>query len=420
MSSQKLYGVTALFDTPDEIMEAAAKTAKLNFKKWDVNTPYPVHGMDDAMGLKPSKLPWVTFAFSLFGASFACFFAWWTMADQYPLNIGGKPFFSLPAFVPIMFALGVLISVITTVFSLIAFFCKLPYNNHPLHDTQYMKSTGSDRFGVVVEADNENFDLEMVKSFFQEIGGKDITEQYFPEKKRTHILIPKVGIQIPYSEWMFVLVIVGVLGGVAAKTYVMYNQVLYDRIPMVHVDDPVTGINLSEIIEPHRPSPYTWMDIQSKGNPQRYSLLDSGMSVMREPVKGTVARGFMPYKYKGRPDLAEKNLVSPVLVGAPKGVPVEKDIIEKGQKLYNTYCINCHGRFGDGQGTLRGNYFAPPSFHSEKLKNAGDGLIYHIITEGQGQMASYAKQISREDRWKIVYYIRTLQRAKDAKPSDLE
>ena len=127
-NDKKIFGVAALFDTPNEIINAAKKVTQAGYKNYDVNTPYPVHGMDKAMGLKSSKLGYVTLFFGFFGASSILFFMWWALAVNYPLVIGGKPYFPLPAFVPITFEFTVLNAVISTFIAMIAVVFNLPFN----------------------------------------------------------------------------------------------------------------------------------------------------------------------------------------------------------------------------------------------------------------------------------------------------
>ena len=85
-----------------------------------------------------------------------------------------------------------------------------------------------------------------------------------------------------------------------------------------------------------------------------------------------------------------------------------------------TFCSPCHGNFGRGDSRLRGQFPNPPTLHSEKVRNWPDGSIFHVITEGQNVMPSYATQVPRENRWAIIQYIRVLQRAQNAKESDLK
>jgi mono/diheme cytochrome c family protein len=94
-------------------------------------------------------------------------------------------------------------------------------------------------------------------------------------------------------------------------------------------------------------------------------------------------------------------------------------VLEKGQSRYDTYCSPCHGYYGEGDSRLRGQFPNPPTLHSDKLRNWSDGNIYHVITNGQNVMPSYASQVSREDRWAIIHYIRVLQRSKNASDKDV-
>lgn len=181
--SNKVYSVTALFDTPDEIMSAATKVRDAGYIKFDVHTPYPVHGMDHAMGLSQTKVPFITLIFGLLGLTIAFCLQTGVMAWDYKLNVGGKPFFSLPAFVPIMFELTVLIGCLATVGFMLAVFNKLPNNNSPLHDTEFMRAVMCDKFGVTIESADEKFSEAGAKKFLESIGGKGIETIYYKDSE---------------------------------------------------------------------------------------------------------------------------------------------------------------------------------------------------------------------------------------------
>jgi mono/diheme cytochrome c family protein len=130
---------------------------------------------------------------------------------------------------------------------------------------------------------------------------------------------------------------------------------------------------------------------------------------LREPVEGTVSRGMVPYPYqKNDTDrlLAGKELINPLVANEANH--------ERGKVAYNRYCINCHGTMADGNGNLftSGLYnFKPASLINEKMKKAPDGEIYHVITVGQGVMMAYGGIVRPDDRWKIVMYVRELQKS---------
>lgn len=110
----KTYGVVAYFSSSAEISDAAKKVAAKGYRNWETYTPFPIHGMDDIQGLKPSIVPWATLVGCLIGFSTAVGLQCWTSAIDWPLNVGGRPFYSIPAFIPIMFELTVLLGGLST------------------------------------------------------------------------------------------------------------------------------------------------------------------------------------------------------------------------------------------------------------------------------------------------------------------
>ncbi len=379
MSEKILYSYTALFDTPNQIIKAAKKVKEEGYTKYDVNTPYPIHGMDAAMELKPSLLPYVALVVGLTAAISMIIFLWWQNTIDYPLNIGGKPFFALPAYIPVTFEVTVLSASIATVVAMLFFVFKFPNNVHPLHDTDYMKRVSVDKYGISIQAEDPLFEAEKVKSLFNSLGASSITPIYYSDELvnfKPKILEPK------FISFLIILFIV-----VSGATYITLNKLLF--LP-----------------------PYSWMMVQDKVIAQKTSDFFGGGSGMLTPVKGTVARGFLPYKFDKKPELAAKELVNPLM-------PVKKNI-ELGKTKFNIYCSPCHGYHAEGKSRLRGQFPIPPSLHSDKVRNWSDGRIYHVITEGQNVMPSYAHQLSRQERWAIVLYIRALQRSLNAKESDLQ
>jgi hypothetical protein len=304
---------------------------------------------------------------------------WWMGSQDYPNIIGGKPFFSLPPSIPITFEGTVLLTGFATVIGMLILLNKLPKINSPISDTEFMKRVSSDKFGIVIAADDKLFAEAQVKELFRELGASKVENIYFKPSNLTD--------KTPIFNKKFITTLIGVAAVAALVTYFTLNIVLYQVVP------------------------FDWMWKQARINSQSESLFFANKSGMREPVAGTVARGFMPYEYKGLPDSAVRLLANPL--------PVSKNVIEKGQDRYNIYCSPCHGYFGDGDGRLNDQFPKPPSLHNNKVLNWKDGNIYHVITNGQNVMPSYEGQISRDDRWAIVHYVRVLQRAKNAKDQDL-
>jgi mono/diheme cytochrome c family protein len=136
-------------------------------------------------------------------------------------------------------------------------------------------------------------------------------------------------------------------------------------------------------------------------------------SSARIPPEGTIPRGFQPYPFAlEENEKAGKSLRNPL--------QTTKSNLERGQKLYNIYCIVCHGSKGLGDGNVVPPFPRPPSLLSDKVRQWADGNIYHVITKGQNLMPSYAHQIAGDDRWAVILYVRAMQRATNPTPEDLK
>jgi mono/diheme cytochrome c family protein len=137
----------------------------------------------------------------------------------------------------------------------------------------------------------------------------------------------------------------------------------------------------------------------------------------RSPVEGTVPRDFRPYSYVSIEE-AKGNL---------NPLPRSREVLKSGKSLYNTYCIVCHGNYGEGDGNVvakkdwpRPLYPRPPSLQSDKVRDYKDGQIFHVISMGQNLMPSYAEKLNEEERWAVVHYVRALYRAKHPNAEDLK
>jgi mono/diheme cytochrome c family protein len=378
--SNQLYALSGQFETPDEIMHAAEEVNK-KYKQYDVNTPYPVHGMDGAMGMGESPIGWVTL---VVGTTcmllMLCFIAWIQLVD-YPTTFAGKPDFNLPGYVPILFETTILTGAVTTVLTLLFVVCGLPNNAHPIHDTNYAKRTSDDRFGIYVEAKDPAFNEAEVRQLFEQLGAKDIAPIYIDAEevaagKNMSVLKPQfIG---------FAATVVLVISGAA---YFGLNHMVF--LP-----------------------PYNWMSVQPKVVPQKTNTVFKNGVSMQLPVEGTIARGFIPYAKVGAKEGFGQSMANPLDPTA--------EVFALGEQKYLTMCSACHGNYGQGDSRLNGQYPAPPSLHSKKAVEWADAEIYHVITNGQNIMPSYAKQLTRDERWAIVHYVRALQRSLNPKETDVQ
>jgi hypothetical protein len=191
IAKKSLTGVIGYFSDPDQLIEAMKQVRDAKYQYFDAFTPYPVHGLDAAQGLKRSPLPLVTFAAAITGCSLGFLLQYWTSAVDWPLNVGGKPFNSWPAFVPIMFELTILLGGLSTVAAMFLL-NGLPNVRRKIFDPKLTR----DRFAIVIEAPMSSDDLEAqaalakkgikykpfeeteAQSFLQKVGATEIKSVY--------------------------------------------------------------------------------------------------------------------------------------------------------------------------------------------------------------------------------------------------
>jgi hypothetical protein len=164
-----MHGLVGIFNNPDPLREAAIALRDRKVKKWDAFTPFPVHGLDEAMGLKRSFLPWVTFAGGLFGASFGLLFQIWAAAVDWKLNVGGKPPVSLPAFIPITFECTILFAGLATAAAMIIA-CRLPNATPLILDS----SLTNDRMALFVAASDPVYDEKEFIQVMKKAGAHEV------------------------------------------------------------------------------------------------------------------------------------------------------------------------------------------------------------------------------------------------------
>ena len=133
------------------------------------------------------------------------------------------------------------------------------------------------------------------------------------------------------------------------------------------------------------------------------------------PVKGTIARGFLPYPYENTPEGYEKAGQS---LKNPLTSKSREEYEKEGEVIYGKFCVHCHGASGAGDGKVADKLPGPPPAYSGALKNLSEGKIFHSITYGKGTMGAHASQLTQEERWKLVYYVQKLQGPKETVAAD--
>jgi len=167
------FGIVAEFKNPGHLMKVAKLTHKAGYTKFDCHSPFPIHGMDDAMGLKPSKLGFIVLFHGLLGFLGGLALQSWTASIAYPVNISGKPFLNFPAFVPVTFELTILLSAFGAVFGMF-YLNNMPKHHNPLFNSATIKKTTDDGFFVVIESEDPLFNEENTRKFLEDAGAVTI------------------------------------------------------------------------------------------------------------------------------------------------------------------------------------------------------------------------------------------------------
>ena len=175
MSEKRLHCLLAEFKGPKELLEAASKIKDEGYIEFDCFTPFPVHGLDQAMGLSRSIIGYIVAIGCITGASGGLFLQWWASAIEYPVIISGKPFFSWQAFMIITFVLMILGGAFA---ALIGMFHlnRIPTFHHPLFNSDNFKKVSDDGFFACIEYTDPMFDVDDTKDFLKSIGAKNIEE----------------------------------------------------------------------------------------------------------------------------------------------------------------------------------------------------------------------------------------------------
>ena len=164
MPVPRLYGLMAEFETPQELVDAAAMTREAGFTKLDAYTPYPIEALTEALDIHDHRLPAVVLGGGIVGGLAGYALCYWTSVIEYPLNIGGKPFHSAPAFIVPTFETTILFAAFAAVLGMLAL-NGLPMPYHPVFNTPRFALASRDRFFLCVEAKDPKFDHDATWAF---------------------------------------------------------------------------------------------------------------------------------------------------------------------------------------------------------------------------------------------------------------
>lgn len=171
--SNKIYGLLAEFDTPTEMVEAARKVRDAGYKKTDAFSPFPLHEIDEALGIKRSILPFMVFGGGLTGLLTGIGLQYFVHVFDYPIIVGGRPFFSLPSFIPVTYELTILLAAFTAVFGMIAL-NGLPQPYHPVFNVPRFALASREKFFLLIERKDAKFDYDETRNFMLTLNAQEV------------------------------------------------------------------------------------------------------------------------------------------------------------------------------------------------------------------------------------------------------
>lgn len=447
-NDKELVGLLGQFDDPDSLIAACNNAREAGYKKMDAYTPFPVHGIDPALGIKRSRLPFIVLAVALGAVVAGLGMQWYTnggtiggvSTDQSPIfpgyqfKISGKPYFSLPANIPVTFEVIVLSSAFATFFGM-WIINGLPRFSNPLHRISRFKRVTNDKFFLMLDKADELFSESSSKAQLEQWGAVAIEEV---NQDLTDTKLP---------SWLAPLGVIAMLLLLLPPVAIFSAYGSTSRQPRLHV---VPDMDWQHKFKTQTLSP----NIAEKDDPV-YLFEDD--RAMRQPVMGSVQFGSLETDsemYHGiKKEFYEQALVARqkqfVLTSTaaqddeaepaadavagenveqwidqfPKGFVVDGDTIARGKERFNIYCSVCHGYDGNGNGLVnqravalnangQAQWTAAKSLHDATVKDPKanpTGRIYDTITNGRNTMGPYKDQIPVEDRWAIVAYVKALQ-----------
>jgi len=172
---RRIYGLMAEFDDPKQLVLAAESAHKAGYRRMDAYSPMPIEELNDALGSQHSRLPLIVFLGGLIGCIGGFLIQYWTMAVAYPLNVGGRPFNSWPAFIPVTFECTILGAALSAVFGMLAL-NGLPMPYHPVFNVERFALASRNRFFLCIESRDRKFDLEDTREFLKSLKPREVSD----------------------------------------------------------------------------------------------------------------------------------------------------------------------------------------------------------------------------------------------------
>jgi mono/diheme cytochrome c family protein len=398
--------LVASFANEDDVLGAARAARERGLRIADVYTPYPVHGLDRAMGLRRSRLPWACFLFGLIGAVFALTSQHWAMSRSWPLNVGGKPWNSVPAFIPVTFEVMVLLGGLGVVLAFLLRSRLLP---------------GMEAAPLFQGATDHTFVLVLSRP--EDPAAEQAAWQLFDRFHAVGVLET----ELSGGGAMSRSVVNGFLLLAFAVSLALHAYA--GRDPTRRNVEFLPEMVYSPAYDSFAPNPN----------------FPNGRT-LQAPEPGTIPRGRLPLHYGTS---AEENFRAGDELSNPLGLPnvaasvagllhapfgqgpllaasalapgqsnafaaADAHVRERGAFVFTNHCQVCHGPEGRGDGPMAERLLqrglpAPASLLTPQSAQRPDGELFHVLTYGQRSMAALAGQLSREDRWMVILHVRVLQ-----------
>jgi hypothetical protein len=175
MKRTPIYGLMAEFDNPQSLVDAAHHTHQAGYQKIDAYSPFPIEGLAESMGFTKNRVPLVVLIGGLIGGLSGYLMQYWISAVSYPINVGGKPYHSWPAFIIVTFEMTILFAGLSAVFGMLAL-NGLPMPYHPVFNVPRFSSASKDRFFLIVFSSDPKYDPAQTRRFLESQGGRFIAE----------------------------------------------------------------------------------------------------------------------------------------------------------------------------------------------------------------------------------------------------
>lgn len=439
---QELVGLLAQFDDPETLVHACNEAREAGYTKMDAYSPFPVHGIDPAIGIKRSYLPFIVLCVALGAVVMGLGLQLYANSQDtswpfpgYKFLISGKPIFSIPANIPVTFEIIVLSSAFATFFGM-WILNRLPRFSNPLHRVSRFKRVTNDKFFLMLEAADAKFNRSGAETQLNSWGAVSIDEV---NQDLTDTELPK---------W---LMTVGVLGAILlmlppAAIFSQWGQT--NRHPRLHVvpdmdwqhkfKTQTVAANLSNELDGTR---LMYDDFRSARRPVDGAIAFGSLDIDSELNYGiksdfayTITSGGNALTAMADEDgdadaeeaaaaPADEDNLEKYVTAFPEEFELTEAVLDRGQQRFEIYCAACHGYAGAGNGLVNqramalaatggATWTSARSLHEADVKNNSKnpvGRIYDTITNGRGNMGPYKAQIPVADRWAIVAYVKALQ-----------